>query len=87
MQFRYLGGSVGLGIVTAVFNNNMKHRLASILAPDDVSRLLQSTQIIHSLPASSQLEVQKLFGESFSLQWKTLLGFIGAQIPTALMML
>ena len=87
MQFRYLGGAVGLGIVTSVFNNNVKHQVASFLAPDDVSRLLESTQMIHLLPESSQLEVQKIFGESFSLQWKTLLGFVCAQIPTALMML
>ena len=87
MQFRYLGGAVGLGITTAVFNNSVRSGLASLLAPTDVFRVLESTELIHELPNPLQQEVQHVFGNSFTLQWKTLLGFVCAQVPAALMML
>ena len=87
MQFRYLGGAVGLGIVTAVFNNRVRSGLVSLLTPTDIVRVLQSTELIHQLPGPQQHEVQLVFGDSFTLQWKTILGFVCAQIPAALMML
>ena len=68
MQFRYLGGAVGLGIVTAVFNNHLRPRLASIVAPNDAARILQSTTILQELPAPLLQDVQGAFGNSFVLE-------------------
>ena len=87
MQFRYLGGVIGLGVVTTVFNSSLRPQLSSILTPDEVSRVLQSTTLISRLPGPLQQPVQEIFGNSFAMEWRALLGFICAQVPAAIMML
>ena len=68
MQFQYLGGAVGLGVVTTILNNNLRPQLAFFLDPADVSRMIQSTEFINQLPVALQQDVQHVFGESFGLQ-------------------
>ena len=87
MQFRYLGGVIGLGVVTTIFDSTLRPQLSSILTADEVSRVLQSTALISRLPAPLQQPVQEVFGNSFAMEWKALLGFICAQVPAAIMML
>ena len=87
MQFRYLGGAVGFGIVTAIFNSGLRSHLGSLLTPEDVSKVLESTDYILRLPIPVQHPVKQVFQHSFAIGWRALLGFICAQIPAALMML
>ncbi|KAF2235166.1 MFS general substrate transporter [Viridothelium virens] len=87
MQFRYLGGTVGLGVVTAVFSSSTRPQLNSLLGASDASEVLQSAAKIHQFPQSVQGDIQRMFGHGFTLQWKVLLGFICGEVLAALMML
>ena len=84
-QFRSLGGAIGLGIITAIFNAYARPQLALKLPPEEVNSILESTQAIAGLEASDTTQILEIFYSGFSLQWKVVLAFIGAQVPAAIL--
>ena len=86
MQFRYLGAVIGVGIVTAILNNSARSSLSSVLSPEELSRILQSTGAIQDLQPGLRQDVQSAFSQSFAESWKAMLGFICAQVIAAMMM-
>ncbi|EDO00961.1 hypothetical protein SS1G_03435 [Sclerotinia sclerotiorum 1980 UF-70] len=85
-QFRYLGGAIGLGLITSVFNSNLRPRLATILDPEQLYAILQSAEIIKTLSEEQKGLVLEAFAHGFTLQWKVILALISAQVPAAIMM-
>ncbi|KAF4625358.1 hypothetical protein G7Y89_g12808 [Cudoniella acicularis] len=85
-QFRYLGGAVGLGIISSILNSMLRPKLAIILNPEQLEAILQSTEILNTLQATQREQVLLAFADGFSLQWKVILAFIVAQIPAAFAM-
>lgn len=86
-QFRYLGGAVGLWLITSVLNSKLRPELASILSPEQIAAVLQSAEIIKSLPDAQREQVLSSFASGFTLLWKVILAFICGQVPAAIMML
>ena len=85
-QFRILGGAVGLAIVINAFNSSLRPALSSFLDPTQLTELLQSNELLATLPTPLQEMTLGAFAEDFQLQWKALLAMIGTQVPAALLM-
>ncbi|KAI9842654.1 MAG: hypothetical protein M1837_007021 [Sclerophora amabilis] len=86
VQFRVMGGAIGLAIVTSVMNSFVKSRLAEILSADQIEAFLQSISMIGTLPPALAEMVRSVLGEGYNLQMKVLIGFAAAQIPAILLM-
>lgn len=86
MQFRYLGGAIGLGIMTAVLDSTIKSSLSTIFTPEQITELLRSSGNAGALSPDKQLLVKLAYEDAFQLQWKVLIGFVAAQIPLAVIM-
>lgn len=85
-QFRYLGGCIGLAIVTAVQHSYLRSHLTQFLASSTVEALLQSSSAIATLPTDTQELVRETYAASYNLQFKVLAGLSGAQLLTCFMM-
>lgn len=86
IQFRLMGGAVGLAIVTTVFNGEVRPKLENILSLAQLRALLQSTAVIQSFQPELQSRVRSIFAEGFNLQMRIMIGFGAAQIPAAFLM-
>ncbi|MCJ1263264.1 hypothetical protein MMC22_003134 [Lobaria immixta] len=86
VQFRFLGGVIGLSIASSVMNEYLKTHLAAILPLDELAALLQSTAVLVRFAPNVQQKVLEVFARGYDLQFKILTGFAGAQFLTAMMM-
>lgn len=85
-QFRYLGSALGLGIVSAVLTGTLRSALAPVLTSEELRQILDTLQDIALLSPEKQDFVLREFAKGFSLQWKVMLGFVGAQAVSAFLM-
>lgn len=85
-QFRAMGGCIGLAIVTATHNSYLRAHLHQFLGSDVVEALLQSTEVIATLPSSTQEKVRGIEAASYNLQMKVLAGFGGGQLLATILM-
>ncbi|KAH8652614.1 hypothetical protein BGZ60DRAFT_473439 [Tricladium varicosporioides] len=69
IQFRTLGGMIGIAIVVSVMNRVIQSDLCGL-----------STDIISSFPESVQDSVRVTFGRGYNLQMSIMIGFAVAQI-------
>lgn len=86
IQFRTMGGAIGLAIVTTVINSYVRNSLAGILPPDRIGALLQTTDAFAALPAALAEDVKNIFARGYNLQLKIMIGFSAAQIPVTFLM-
>jgi hypothetical protein len=86
VQFRTLGGALCLAIASSVFNDFLRSHLRSIIGPQDMDLILKSVNALHKLSPHLQEEVIKIFSQGYNIQFKILIGFAGAQVPTTLLM-
>ena len=86
IQFRTMGGVIGLAIVTNVMNNYTRSRLRAILSPSQINSLLQTTQAFTRLPAEVVEPTKTVFAEGYNLQMRIMVGFAGAQVFATLLM-
>ena len=82
LQFRILGGALGLAIASNVLNNHLRSSLAGLISAEELSVLLQSTASIRLLPPEVQAQVLAAFSDGYNLQMKIMTGFAGAQLLT-----
>ncbi|KAF2795478.1 MFS multidrug transporter-like protein [Melanomma pulvis-pyrius CBS 109.77] len=85
-QFRVLGGLIGIAIAASLSIPQLHRHLASLLSPDLALAVLQKTENMAFLTAVGREKAQAVFGESFSLQIKLVIGFAAAQIPATAFM-
>ena len=81
-----MGGSIGLAIVTAVFNCTIKPKLLQVLSVEQFQTLLQTTAVIETLSPPAQAAVRQILADGYNLQMKITVGFGAAQIPGAFLM-
>ena len=86
VQFRIMGGAVGLAIVTSVLNSYVKAHISAFVPSEQLKVILQSVSAINVLDGPVQSTVRSTFGYAYNLQMKVMIGFGAAQIPASLLM-
>lgn len=84
-QFRYLGGAVGLGVVTAALNEYIRSHLSSVLTSSEIAAILESSRVISTLSPERQTQVLQIFANGYLLQWRIICGFVGLQIVASIL--
>ncbi|KAE8163989.1 MFS general substrate transporter [Aspergillus tamarii] len=85
-QFRVMGGSIFLAIVTSVSNGFIRSHLRGLLDDDQLHSVLHSAAAVPMLPPDAQTMVRTVFSESYNLQMKILAGCAGGQVLASLLM-
>lgn len=86
VQFRFLGGAIGLAIGSSIMNSFLKVKLAGILSPGELAALLQSTEVLTTFRPEMQQRVREVFVQSYDIQFKVVTGIAAAQFPAAMLM-
>ncbi|TGO32417.1 hypothetical protein BHYA_0319g00010 [Botrytis hyacinthi] len=85
-QFRILGGVLGIAIATAAYKSNIISNLDKILTKEQRSLILESTSMINTFDSKVQTQIRGVFAEGYNLQFRILVAFAAAQIPSSLLM-
>ena len=85
-QFRIMGGVIGLAIVTAAYKGYVLSHLSQFVTPQERDSLLQSTKALLTLSPEVQDHVRAIFAAGYNLQFRILIAFAAAQIPSSLLM-
>ena len=85
-QFRIMGGVIGLAIVTAAYKGYIQSHLGSFLTPEEMSQLLESAHNILLFDANKQDQIREAFARGYNIQFRILIAFAAAQIPSSLLM-
>ncbi|KAF5868834.1 putative efflux pump antibiotic resistance protein [Botrytis fragariae] len=85
-QFRILGGVLGIAIATAAYKSNIISNLDKILTKEQRSLILESTSMIKTFNPKVQMQIREVFAEGYNLQFRILVAFAAAQIPSSLLM-
>ncbi|KAF7899396.1 hypothetical protein EAE99_012317 [Botrytis elliptica] len=80
LQFRVLGGVLGLAISTAIMNNHLTSHLTPLLGAEQLSLLLQSTREIENLSEELRIETVKAFAYGYNMQMKVNVAFSVVQV-------
>ena len=86
IQFRTMGGAIGLAIVTTVINSYVRNHLAGVLQLEQIDALLQTTDAFAALPPAVAETVKGIFARGYNLQMQIMIGFSAAQIPVTFLM-
>lgn len=84
-QFRILGGSVGLAIVTSATASSLKADLLQLLSREEVAIILDRTDQILTLPPDKQAMVRRSFANMYNTQMTILIGIAAAQVLVTLL--
>ncbi|KAF2649509.1 putative efflux pump antibiotic resistance protein [Lophiostoma macrostomum CBS 122681] len=83
IQFRFMGGVIGLAICSNVFNSRLKRGLVGILSSQQIDSLDRDTSILATLTPGVRDEALAVFAEQYNyLNW-ILIAFAAAQLLTA----
>jgi hypothetical protein len=74
-QIRVLGGTIGLAVCSALLITHIKSEAAKFLTPEELARLLTSTESIASLSPKKQFETRTTLAEGYSKQMRVMLYF------------
>ncbi|TGO56767.1 hypothetical protein BCON_0073g00010 [Botryotinia convoluta] len=85
-QFRILGGVLGIAIATAAYKSNIISDLDRILTKEQRSLILESTSIIKTFDPKVQIQIRGVFAKGYNVQFRILVAFAAAQIPSSLLM-
>ncbi|CAG8971948.1 hypothetical protein HYALB_00003284 [Hymenoscyphus albidus] len=85
-QFRFLGGSFGLAIVSSVMYSYTRGKYEDFLPPEIIKALLESLTVVENLQPAVRERVRQVLAEGYNLQMKILIGFAMLQIVTTVLM-
>ncbi|KNG83699.1 hypothetical protein ANOM_007669 [Aspergillus nomiae NRRL 13137] len=80
LQLRMLGGVLGVSAAATILHDYLKNRLSGTLNPDQLDRLLASSDTIEMFPPSIQLQVREAYSAAYSAQVRLAGGFAVAQL-------
>ena len=86
IQFRTVGGAIGLAIVTTATNTYIKRHSAGNLSSAQVSALSQTTESFAALSPEMADIAKTVFAHGYNLQMRIMIGFSGAQLPVTFLM-
>ncbi|KAJ5267627.1 hypothetical protein N7478_010435 [Penicillium angulare] len=87
VQFRFLGGAIGLAISSNILNGRLAHHLKGILSPHTLHFVLENSNFMEGLSPTVQDAVKQVFADSYSTQLKVMIGFAAAQLPAVLLLI
>ncbi|OQD81649.1 hypothetical protein PENANT_c026G00598 [Penicillium antarcticum] len=87
VQFRFLGGAIGLAIASNILNGRLAHHLKGALTNHELHLFLENVKSIDYLSPHLQHQVKDVFAGSYSTQLRVMIGFAGAQIFAILLLL
>ncbi|KAF1835914.1 MFS general substrate transporter [Decorospora gaudefroyi] len=79
VEFRILGGALGLAIMAATIENYLKSHLGPLLPADTLNALLKTSTVIDTLPADVRIAVLTVYADAYILLWRITTGFSAAQ--------
>jgi hypothetical protein len=82
-QVRVLGGVIGLAIAQALLISTVRSRLSSLLSPEQIQSVLESTERIRSLPAEEARMARMAYAEAGNQHMFLALGMAGASLLAA----
>ena len=80
IQFRTLGGVLGISASTTILNHYLRSRLTGGVQAEDVSAILKTTEAIKYLSPEAQAHVREIFAMAYSMQMKLAGAFSAAQL-------
>ena len=80
IQFRTLGGVLGVSAATTILNHFLMSRLAGHIQPEVLAEIQRSTDAISTLAPETQAFVREIFADAYSAQMKLAGAFSAAQI-------
>ncbi|KAJ6011889.1 hypothetical protein N7522_002244 [Penicillium canescens] len=80
VQFRFLGGAIGLAIASNILNGRLAHHLHDVLTSHELHLFLENVKSIEHLSPHLQEQVKDIFAGSYSTQMRVMIGFAAAQI-------
>ncbi|OGE53999.1 hypothetical protein PENARI_c007G00194 [Penicillium arizonense] len=80
VQFRFLGGAIGLAIASNILNGRLAHHLHGVLTSHELHLFLENVKSIEHLSPHLQKQVKDIFAGSYSTQMRVMIGFAAAQI-------
>lgn len=86
IQFRTMGGAIGLAVVTTATNTYIKKHLADYLSSAQIGALLQTTEAFTTLSPATADIAKTVFAQGYNLQMRIMIGFSAAQIPLTCLM-
>lgn len=86
IQFRFLGGVIGLSIASSVMNSYLKTHLTTVLSSKTLATLLQTPEVLGTFAPDVQAQVLEIFAQNYNLQYKLMIGFAAAQFPATAIM-
>ena len=87
IQFRFLGGAIGLSIAANILNSALRNKLSGVLDPETLHLLLDNISVIKTLTPDAQVAVREVFSRAYRTQFLVTVGFAAAQIPAAFLLL
>ncbi|EPS30513.1 hypothetical protein POX_b02482 [Penicillium oxalicum] len=87
VQFRFLGGAIGLAIASNILNGHLSSHLQGVFKPHDLHILLENVDMIKALGPALQKEVRDVIAASYMTQLRVMIGFAAAQLPAVLFLL
>ncbi|KAF1997152.1 MFS general substrate transporter [Amniculicola lignicola CBS 123094] len=82
VEFRMLGGALGLAIMTATMENYLKKHLGPLVTSEQLDALLRNTSIIRQFPPDLKHAVLGVFADGYNLQMKITTAFTALQLVT-----
>ena len=86
IQFRTMGGAVGLAVATTVMNSYVKSHLETFLSADQIAALLQTTEAFTALSPSLAHTAKSVLAQGYNLQMRIMIGFCAAQVPVGMLL-
>ncbi|KAL4745173.1 hypothetical protein BDW72DRAFT_198889 [Aspergillus terricola var. indicus] len=80
VQFRVLGGAVGLSVATNLLNNAVQDRLRGQIGPDVLHSIMKNVSSMATLPDSTQVLIRTAFADGYQRQLLMVLGFCAAEV-------
>lgn len=87
VQFRFLGGAIGLAIASNILNGNLSNHLQGVFSSHDLHLFLENVKTIKYLSPYLQEKIKGTFVESYSTQLRVMIGFAAVQLPATLLLI
>ncbi|KAK3321991.1 putative efflux pump antibiotic resistance protein [Apodospora peruviana] len=86
IQFRFLGGAIGVSVAGNILNSALKRDLRDVLSQEDLAALLVNIDVIGRLGAEQQHVVRGVFSQAYRTQFLGMLAFAGMQLLASLLL-